>query len=81
MSGGMALLLIFGNPWSLIVCLALGAILPPSDGQANPDIIKSVPARRWAQEWEVEQSLIFALTGPAYITGEIIHVDGGRHLV
>jgi len=61
--------------------LALGAILPPSDGKANPDIIKNVPAGRWAEESEVEQALIFALTCPTYITGEIIHLDGGRHLI
>jgi pteridine reductase len=61
--------------------LALGAILPPSDGKARADIIKNVPAGRWAEEHEVEQALIFALTAPAYITGEIIHLDGGRHLV
>jgi NAD(P)-dependent dehydrogenase (short-subunit alcohol dehydrogenase family) len=61
--------------------LALGAILPPPDGKANPDILKNVPAGRWAEETEVEQALLFALTCPAYITGEIIHVDGGRHLI
>jgi NAD(P)-dependent dehydrogenase (short-subunit alcohol dehydrogenase family) len=61
--------------------LALGAILPPSDGKAKPEIIKNVPAGRWAEEHEVEQALLFALTCPAYITGEIIHLDGGRHLV
>jgi NAD(P)-dependent dehydrogenase (short-subunit alcohol dehydrogenase family) len=61
--------------------LALGAILPPSDGKANPDIIKNVPAQRWAEEDEVGRALLFALTGPEYITGEIIHLDGGRHLV
>ena len=61
--------------------LALGAILPPADGAANAEIIKNVPMKRWAQESEIEQALIFLLTCPAYITGEIIHVDGGRHLV
>ena len=61
--------------------LALGAILPPSDGKAKPDIIKNVPAGRWAEENEIEQVILFLLTCPAYITGEIIHVDGGRHLV
>jgi pteridine reductase len=61
--------------------LALGAILPPSDGKARADIIKNVPAGRWAEEHEVQEALLFALTCPAYITGEIIHVDGGRHLV
>jgi NAD(P)-dependent dehydrogenase (short-subunit alcohol dehydrogenase family) len=61
--------------------LALGAILPPSDRTPGPDILHSVPANRWAQLSEVEEALIFLLTGPAYITGEIMHVDGGRHLV
>ena len=61
--------------------LALGAILPPVDGNASPEITKNIPMQRWAVEGEVEQALIFLLTCPAYITGEIIHVDGGRHLV
>jgi NAD(P)-dependent dehydrogenase (short-subunit alcohol dehydrogenase family) len=37
--------------------------------------------KRWAKTDEVEQALLFLLTCPAYVTGEIIHVDGGRHLV
>jgi NAD(P)-dependent dehydrogenase (short-subunit alcohol dehydrogenase family) len=61
--------------------LALGAILPPADGNKNPEIIKNVPLKRWANEGEVEQALLFLLTCPAYITGEILHVDGGRHLI
>ena len=61
--------------------LALGAILPPSDGTRNMEIIKNVPMKRWADEEEIERALIFLLTSPEYITGEIIHVDGGRHLV
>jgi NAD(P)-dependent dehydrogenase (short-subunit alcohol dehydrogenase family) len=61
--------------------LALGAILPPADGNVNQDITKSIPMKRWAQANEVEQALLFLLTCPTYITGEIIHVDGGRHLV
>ena len=68
-------------PKIIVNGLALGAILPPSDGKAKPDIIKTIPAGRWAEEQEVEQALLFLLTCPAYITGEIIHVDGGRHLV
>lgn len=65
--------------------LALGAILPPSDGGktgSNTDWVKTeVPAGRWAELDEVGQALLFLLDGPAYITGEIIHVDGGRHLL
>jgi NAD(P)-dependent dehydrogenase (short-subunit alcohol dehydrogenase family) len=61
--------------------LALGAILPPADGNKNPEIIKNIPLNRWANEGEVEQALLFLLTCPPYITGEILHVDGGRHLI
>jgi NAD(P)-dependent dehydrogenase (short-subunit alcohol dehydrogenase family) len=61
--------------------LALGAVLPPGNGEADQDILKKVPAQRWASLEEVGQALVFLLDGPAYITGEIIHVDGGRHLV
>ncbi|MDK1082158.1 MAG: SDR family oxidoreductase [Anaerolineae bacterium] len=61
--------------------LALGAILPPADGGPSPDIIKKVPLGRWSEEAEVQNALVFLLAGPKYITGEIIHVDGGRHLI
>jgi NAD(P)-dependent dehydrogenase (short-subunit alcohol dehydrogenase family) len=61
--------------------LALGAVLPPKDQEASPDIIKNVPLGRWSKEEEVQQALVFLLAGPAYVSGEIVHVDGGRHLV
>lgn len=63
--------------------LALGAILPPSDKTDinSKDIIRDVPAQRWADLKELGEALIFLLTGPSYITGEIIHLDGGRHLI
>jgi NAD(P)-dependent dehydrogenase (short-subunit alcohol dehydrogenase family) len=61
--------------------LALGAVLPPADKlSASEKIIEHVPAKRWSEANEIEEALLFLLTGPAYITGEIIHVDGGRHL-
>jgi NAD(P)-dependent dehydrogenase (short-subunit alcohol dehydrogenase family) len=61
--------------------LALGAVLPPANESASDEIIKNVPAHRWSDAEEVEEALIFLLAGPAYITGEIIHLDGGRHLI
>lgn len=62
--------------------LALGAILPPADNpSASEKVIEAVPAQRWSEAGEVEEALLFLLSGPAYITGEIIHLDGGRHLV
>jgi NAD(P)-dependent dehydrogenase (short-subunit alcohol dehydrogenase family) len=68
-------------PRVIVNGLALGAILPPADGDVNPEITKSIPMKRWAQSGEIESALVFLLTAPAYITGEILHVDGGRHLV
>lgn len=61
--------------------LGLGAILPPSDGSDTTGLLQFVPAKRWASLDEVDDALLFLLAGPAYITGEVIHVDGGRHLV
>jgi pteridine reductase len=68
-------------PKILVNGLALGAILPPSDGNASPQITEVIPMKRWATEGEAEEALLFLLACPTYITGEIIHVDGGRHLV
>ena len=67
--------------------LALGAILPaaPSSsndaGEVNPAILDKVPAKRWGTLAEVGDALVFLLDGPEYVTGEILYVDGGRHLL
>jgi pteridine reductase len=61
--------------------VALGAILPPANGGDRSAAVRDAPARRWAELSEVDQTVLFLLTGPAYITGEIIHLDGGKHLV
>ncbi len=59
--------------------LALGAILPPSDGGTG-DPLEGVPSGRWGTIDEAIDALLFLLVGPEYVTGEILHVDGGRHL-
>lgn len=61
--------------------LALGAILPPATGSPAPDLLRKIPAGRWGNLEDVENALIFLLSRPGHITGEILHVDGGRHLV
>jgi NAD(P)-dependent dehydrogenase (short-subunit alcohol dehydrogenase family) len=61
--------------------LALGAILPREAGLPDPGLIRRVPAGRWGTLDEVGQALLFLLSGPAYVTGEVIYVDGGRHLI
>ena len=59
--------------------LALGAILPPVDGGTD-DPLEGVPSGRWGTIEEAIDALLFLLVGPDYVTGEILHVDGGRHL-
>ena len=59
--------------------LALGAILPPADGGAAD--LSQVPSRDWTRPEEVGQAVLFLLAGSDYITGSILHLDGGRHLV
>ena len=59
--------------------LALGAILPPSDGGTD-DPLEGVPSGRWGTIEEAIDALLFLLIGPEHVTGEILHVDGGRHL-
>lgn len=68
-------------PHILVNGIALGAILPPSDGAETADILNNIPMQRWARLDDVAEVLIFLLSAPDYITGEIIHVDGGRHLM
>ncbi|HNR01008.1 MAG TPA: SDR family oxidoreductase [Anaerolineaceae bacterium] len=61
--------------------IALGAILPPVGESEDPNLVKNVPQKRWAELDEFTRTAIFLLEGPEYITGEVIHLDGGRHLV
>jgi pteridine reductase len=68
-------------PRILVNGIALGAILPPSTGNVSSKIVDNLPIARWADLHELEQILTFLLTGPTYITGEILHLDGGRHLI
>ncbi len=60
--------------------LALGAILPPAGGTAEDAPAAAAPLGRWATLKETTDSLLFLLAGPDFITGEILHLDGGRHL-
>jgi NAD(P)-dependent dehydrogenase (short-subunit alcohol dehydrogenase family) len=61
--------------------IALGAVLPPQGEEFSEKLIKNVPMQRWSTLDELGELVTFLLSAPAYITGEIIHLDGGRHLV
>ena len=76
MTRGLALAL---APSIRVNGLALGAILP-ADGAASGDPIAGVPAGRWGTVQEAVEGLLFLLAGPKSMTGEILRLDGGRHL-
>lgn len=63
--------------------LALGAILPPVDlvvtDPAKPQETKLGPAARMGSLNEVA-SAVLSLIENDFITGETLHVDGGRHI-
>ncbi len=67
-------------PHITVNAMALGAVLPPSDGGSVEKIIQFSPSKRLVGLDEVSETLLFLLDGPASITGEVIHVDGGRHV-
>lgn len=67
-------------PQISVNAVALGAILPPSDGTKAEKFLKHIPSGRLATPEEVSQTFLFLMSGPEYITGEIIYLDGGRHL-
>jgi glucose 1-dehydrogenase len=63
--------------------IALGAILPNVNDEPAlfERMAKRIPARRTGSPEEVVKTMLYLLRDADYVTGEIIRVDGGRHLV
>ena len=62
--------------------VAPGAILLP---EGAPDslrakLVRTIPAGRLGTPEEVAEAVAFFVEGPDFVTGEILRVDGGRHL-
>jgi len=61
--------------------LALGAILPPEGEPRDPEqILERLPAGRWGTVEEAVDALLFLVGGSDFVTGAILHLDGGRQL-
>jgi pteridine reductase len=55
--------------------------LPEGFGEAETRrAIERVPLRRVGSPQDVVQTVLFLLTGPSYVTGQILAVDGGRSI-
>ena len=63
--------------------IALGAILPNvNDDPAQFErMAERIPARCTGSPQEVVNAMLYLLQAADYVTGEIIRVDGGKHLV
>lgn len=61
--------------------LALGAILPPADSldESGERVAKAAPAGRMGTLNEVSAA-VMSLIENDFITGETLHIDGGRHI-
>ncbi len=62
--------------------VAPGTVLPPANlGPEELERLKSkIPAGRFGSPEDIVDTVGFLLTGPSFVTGQIIAVDGGRSL-
>jgi NAD(P)-dependent dehydrogenase (short-subunit alcohol dehydrogenase family) len=65
----------------LVNAVAPGPIIPPPgiSDQERDAVVKATPLGRWGGEAEVAKAVRF-LIDAEFVTGEVIRVDGGRHL-
>lgn len=69
------------SPDILVNGIAPGPILPPPSlsRKEYQSVIRSTPLHRWGGAEEVAKAVVF-LSETDFVTGEILRVDGGRHL-
>lgn len=63
--------------------IAPGTVLPP-EGTTPEEVerfARRVPAKRIGSPEDVAATVVFLCSGPAFITGQVIRVDGGRSIV
>jgi pteridine reductase len=63
--------------------VAPGTVLPPAGTPADEveRLARRVPAKRIGSPEDVAATVVFLCGGPAFITGQVIRVDGGRSIV
>ena len=63
--------------------VAPGTVLPPEGTSAEEieRLARRVPAKRIGSAEDVAATVVFLCGGPAFLTGQVIRVDGGRSIV
>ena len=69
-------------PQIRVNAVAPGAVLLPEDASAEERarLEKVIPAKRIGTPEDVAQAVVFLAGGPAYVTGQVLAVDGGRSI-
>jgi pteridine reductase len=67
-------------PTVRVNAVAPGTVLPPEHlGEAEREALrKRIPLQRFGSPEDIAQTVLFFLTGPSFVTGQILAVDGGR---
>jgi pteridine reductase len=62
--------------------IAPGAVLVPDeyDNEERERLVRSTPLRRLGSPSDAVSALLYLLEGGDFVTGEVLVVDGGRHL-
>jgi NAD(P)-dependent dehydrogenase (short-subunit alcohol dehydrogenase family) len=65
----------------LVNAVAPGPIIPPPgiSAEESDAVVKATPLGRWGGEVEVAKAVRFLIESD-FVTGEVIRVDGGRHV-
>jgi pteridine reductase len=63
--------------------VAPGTVLPPEGTSAEEveRLARRLPAKRIGSADDVAATVVFLCAGPAFLTGQVIRVDGGRSIV
>ena len=63
--------------------VAPGTVLPPEKTSAEEveRLARRLPAKRIGSAEDVAAAVVFLCSGPAFLTGQVIRVDGGRSIV
>jgi pteridine reductase len=69
-------------PLIRVNAVAPGTVLPPTDFSADAleALRQRIPQQRFGQAQDVVEAVRFLVTGPQFMTGQLITLDGGRHL-
>ena len=71
------------GPHIRVNAIAPGAVLWPADGSAEDvrsEIVSRTPLKQTGEPEDIAQAVHFLLTAARFMTGQVLHLDGGRSI-